>query len=154
MSGVPFISVRQLLANRLTPLGRLMAASHRLRAADNALGEVLGDPLKSHVSVAAVSGETVTLVATSPAWSSRVRYLTPQILDHLRERLENPQLARVQIVTRPTESSVAPPPRPRPRLSRRSAALIESVARASSDSPALASALMRLAGKASGRERD
>lgn len=153
MSGVPFVSVRQLLSNRLTPLGRLMTASYRVRAANDALAEILEDPLKARVSVAAVSGETLTLVAESPAWSSRVRYLTPQILDHLRERLENPRLDRVQIVTRPTDSPVEPPRRPRPRLSRRSAALIESVAR-TCENPALATALRRLAGKASVQERD
>ena len=153
MSGVPFVSMRQLLGNRLTPLGRLMAASHRLRAANDALDEVLDEPLKGRVSVAGVSAETLTLVADSPAWSSRARYLTPQILDHLRTRLENPRLARVQFVTRPTESPVRPVARPRPRLSSRSAQLLESVASAS-DNRALAGVLRRHARRACGQGRD
>ena len=153
MSGVPFISVRQLLGNRLTPLGRLMAASHRLRAANDALDEVLDGPLKGRVSVAGVSAETLTLVAESPAWSSRARYLTPQILDHMRTRLENPRLVRVQFVTRPTESPARYRQRPRPRLSSRSAELLESVARASDNGP-LAGVLRRLARRARGQGRD
>jgi hypothetical protein len=153
MSGVPLVSVRRLLADALTPLGRLTAASHRLDAANDALEEILEEPLKGRVSVARAAGETVTLVADSPAWSSRVRYLTPQILDHLRRRLENPRLGRVKIVTRPTNCPPEPPARPRPRLSGRSAALIESVARAC-DNPALAGALLRLARRASFQKRD
>ncbi len=150
MSASPLVSVRQLLGSSLTPLGRLMTAGRRLGSANDALDELLTEPLKGRVCVARASGETVTLVAESPAWSARVRYLTPQILDHLRGRLENPRLNRVQIVTRPTKSPADVPPGRRPRLSSRSAALIESVARAS-DNKALASALMRLARRASGR---
>jgi hypothetical protein len=153
MSGVPFVSVRQLLGSSLTPLGRLMAAGRRLDSANRALDEFLEEPLKGRVSVALAGRETLTLVAESPAWSARVRYLTPQILDHMRRRLENPRLSRVQIVTRPTETSASPPPQRRARLSSRSADLIESVARAS-DNEALASALMRLAGRSPGRKQD
>ncbi len=150
MSGDPLVSVRQLLGSSLTPLGRLMSAGRRLGTANDALDELLTAPLKGRVRIARASGETVTLVAESPAWSARVRYLSPQILVHLRSRLENPRLNRVQIVTRPTKSPADVPPGRRPRLSSRSAALIESVARAS-DNKALASTLLRLARRASGR---
>jgi hypothetical protein len=130
-----------------------MTAGRRLDAANTALDEFLEEPLKGRVSVARAGRETLTLVAESPAWSARVRYLTPQILDHLRTRLENPRLHRVQIVTRPTETpAIAPPERP-PQLSQHAAALIESVAR-NSDNEALASALMRLAGRADRQKRD
>jgi len=153
MSGVPFVSVRQLLSSSLTPLGRLMAAGRRLKLANTALDEILEEPLKGRISVAQAGRETLTLVAQSPAWSARARYLTPQILDHMRRRLENPRLVRVQIVTRPTESPADPPARPRAQLSERSAALIESVAK-DSDNKALASALMRLAGRSRGQKQD
>jgi len=153
MSGVPFVSIRQLLGSPLTPLGRLMAAGRRLGLANEALDEFLDEPLKGRVIVARASGETLILVAESPAWSARVRYLTPQILDHLRSRLNNPRLNRVKIVTRPTELPADPPARPRPRLSSRSAALLECVAR-SSDNQALARILQRLAGRADRQKRD
>jgi hypothetical protein len=153
MSDVPFVSIRQLLDSSLTPLGRLMADGRRLGAANTALNEFLDEPLKGRVNVARVDREILTLVAESPAWSARVRYLTPQILDHLRDRLDKPRLARVKIVTRPTVLPVDPPPRRRPRLSRHAAALIESVAK-SSHNEALASALMRLAARADDHERD
>jgi hypothetical protein len=153
MSGIPFVSVRQLLGSSLTPLGKLMAAGRRLAAANDALDAFLDEPLKGRVRVARASGETLTLVAESPAWSARVRYLTPQILDHLRSHLKNPRLRKVQIVTHPTEFPADPPPRRRPQLSGRSAALLECVAR-TSDNEALASALRRLAGRAARQERD
>ncbi|MCK5366103.1 MAG: DUF721 domain-containing protein, partial [Gammaproteobacteria bacterium] len=73
MSGVPFVSVRQLLDSSLTPLGRLMTAGRRLDAANTALDEFLEEPLKGRVSVARAGRETLTLVAESPAWSARVR---------------------------------------------------------------------------------
>ena len=147
MSDVPFVSIRQLLGSSLTPLGRLTAAARRLDIANAALDEFLDEPLKGRVCVARADREILTLVAESPAWSARVRYLTPQILVHLRGRLDNPRLNRVQIVTRPTESPVEPPPRRPPRLSLKAAAFIESVAK-SSQNEALASALMRLATRA------
>jgi hypothetical protein len=153
MSGVPFVSVRQLLSGSLTPLGRLMATGRRLGTANAALDEFLEEPLKGRVSVARAGRETLTLVAESPAWSARVRYLTPQILDHMRRRLENPRLSRMQIVTRPTESPAKPPPQRRARLSRRSAEHIESVAKASHNE-ALARALLRLAGRSSDQRQD
>jgi hypothetical protein len=153
MSGVPFVSVRQLLDGSLTPLGRLMATGRRLGAANAALDEFLDEPLKGRVSVARAGPETLTLVADSPAWSARVRYLTPQILDHMRRRLENPRLNRVQIVTRPTESPANPPPARRAQLSRHAASLLESVAQAS-DNKALASALMRLAARCDRQKQD
>jgi hypothetical protein len=153
VSGVPFVSIRQLLGSPLTPLGRLTAAGRRLGDANDALDEFLEEPLKGRVIVARASGETLTLVAESPAWSARVRFLTPQILDHLRRRLDNPRLNRVKIVTHPTESPVHRPVRPRLRLSQRSAALLECVAR-SSDNEALARVLQRLAGRAGGQKRD
>ena len=63
MSGVPFVSVRQLLGGSLTPLGRLMAAGRRLNAANTALDEFLDEPLKGRVSVARAGPETLTLTA-------------------------------------------------------------------------------------------
>ncbi len=153
MSDVPFVSIRQLLGSSLTPLGRLTAAGRRLGAANTALDEFLDEPLKGRISVARADRETLTLVAESPAWSARVRYLTPQILDHLRSRLDSPQLNRVKIVTRPTDLPPDPSPRRRARLSHQAAALIESVAK-SSDNEALASALMRLAARAGRHQRD
>ena len=153
MSGIPFVSIRQLLGSSITPLGRLVAAGRRLAKANDALDEFLDEPLKGRVSVARASGETLTLVAESPAWSARVRYLTPQILDHLRSRLDDLGLNRVKIVTRPTELPADPPARPRPRLSSRSAALLECVAR-TTDNEALASVLERLSGRADRQKRD
>lgn len=153
MSAAPFISVRQLLASPLSPLGRLVAAGRHRAAADAALQEFLPEPLKGRVQVARASGETLTLVADSPAWSARARYLTPQILDHLRSRLENPRLDRVQIVTRPTDSRPAAPPPRRPRLSGRAAELLACVAR-TTDNPALAASLERLAARATREKRD
>jgi hypothetical protein len=153
MSGVPFVSIRQLLGSSITPLGRLMAAGRRLANANDALDEFLDEPLKGRVSVARASGDTLTLVAESPAWSARVRYLTPQILDHLRSCLDNPGLNKVQIVTRPTELPNHPPARPRPQLSSRSADLLECVAR-TTDNEALAGVLERLAGRADRQKRD
>ena len=153
MSAAPFISVRQLLASPLSPLGRLVAAGRHRAAADAALQEFLPEPLKGRVQVARASGETLTLVADSPAWSARARYLTPQILDHLKSRLENPRLGRVQIVTRPTEVRREPPPPRRARLSGRAAAVLESVAR-TTDNPRLAATLERLAARAAREARD
>ena len=153
MGAIPFISVRQLLGSPLSPLGRLVAAGRHQDAANAALQEFLEEPLKGRVCVARASSETLTLVADSPAWSARVRYLTPQILAHLRSRLENPRLKKVKIVTSPTEYRRSPPPPRRPRLSGRAAALLACVAR-TSDNAALAAALERLAARATREERD
>jgi len=141
----PFVSLRELLDDPLSPVGRLMAAGRRLARADRALEAALDPSLRGHVTVARVSRDSVILVADSPVWSSRVRFQSPAVLEHLRRELGAPGLARVQVLTRPRES--VPPPRApvatAPRLTERSAALVERVAQ-DTDNPALRRSLLRI----------
>jgi hypothetical protein len=153
VNDVPFISIRDLLSSPLSTIGRLAAVGRRLDAANHALEEVLEDPLKGHLRVAHMVGDTLTLVADSPAWSARARYQSPRILEHLRQRLGNPGLARVQLLTRPVEARSKPAPGKPRRLSGRAASLLESVA-ASTDNEPLSHALRRLARRAPGKEHD
>lgn len=154
MNRAPFVSVREVLASPLTAAGRLMAVGRRLGVANQALGTLLDAPLRDHVSVARLSGETLTLVADSPAWAARVRFQAPLILDHLRTRLDCPRLESLRVVTRPApmirEPVNEPPPRP---MSPATAKLIESVALACDDG-ALRRTLLRLAGRARSRPSD
>ena len=154
MAGTPFVSIRDLLTGPLTPLGRLTTIGRRLDAANRALDELLAEPLRGHLRVARVTGDTLTLVADSPAWSTLARYQTPQILEHLGRRLDQPDLARARLLARPPERPVASSRRAVPRqLSARAAALIESVAQAT-ENEALGRSLMRLARRASPDQRD
>lgn len=153
MNGVPFVSIRDLLSSPLGAVGRLAAVARRLDVANQALDEVLEEPLKGHLRVAHLASDSLVLVADSPAWSARARYLGPEILEHLRRRLGNPHLARVQLLTRPPEPR-ARPASARPReLSGRAAGLLRSVAESTGNEP-LGRVLRRLARRAPGREQD
>lgn len=154
MNRAPFVSVRDVLASPLTAAGRLMAIGRRLGAANRALGALLEPPLSDHVSVARLSGDTLTLVADSPAWAARVRFQAPRILEHLRSRLDCPRLESLRVVTRPAPVIREPVSEPSPRpISAASAELIESVA-LDCDDGALRRTLLRLAQRARSRPSD
>ena len=158
MKRTPFLSVREVLASPLTAAGRLMAVGRRLGNANDALGELLDAPLRDHVTVARLSGETLTLVADSPAWAARVRYQAPRILAHLRRTCDCPRLESMRVVTRPArvvrEPLAEPAREARSRaISAETAELIESVALAC-DNDALRGTLLRLARRAKSRPSD
>ncbi len=136
-------SVRSLLAESTGGLAELVAAAGRLEQVDAALAEVLDPAVRAHVRAIGLDGGILTLLADSPAWATRLRFLAPM----LREELAGVgPLERVAIVARPVspERVLEPPVRQAASLSEETATLLESIADGIADS-ALSESVRRVA---------
>lgn len=138
--------IGDILAPSGSPLATLLSRARHLQQLDAQLAEFLDRPLLDHIQVGGNDNGVLVLVADSPVWGHRIRYLAPGILQQLRVR--EPGLHDVRIIVRPARSEARPAPvRMRRTLSRASASLLERVA-ATCDNPALARALTRLGARA------
>jgi len=139
-----FQPLTTLLCNENSGLSRLLQRARQLQQLTDALAAILPQPVHGHCRVGNVSGDTLVLVTDSPAWSTRLRFHTPAILEHLKET-HGLALHGVRI-------RVHPPELPRqikrvarnPTLGSESAALLRQTAQGISD-PDLKQALLRLA---------
>jgi hypothetical protein len=147
--------VSELLRTPSGQLAGLMATARRLEAVERALDGILDPGVRDHVHAARLERGILTLLADSPAWATRLRYLAPV----LREQLDGPlreTLTEVRIHARPIDRPIdrsdsarahaqhpGAPPR-QAQLSADAAAVLESVAAATAD-PALRASLRRIA---------
>jgi len=87
----------------------LRERSDTLAVLDRLLDECLPPDCRRHCRVGGIQDETLTLVVDSPAWRSRLHFLSSTIIGHF-NRLDKLTLSRIRIhVARP-----APLTRPRP----------------------------------------
>ncbi len=99
-------------------LRRLLGQSRLWQQLDDRLRGFLPPPLRDHCRLAAMDRTNATLLASSPAWSARLRYLTPEILEFLRGPCDQGQLRSLRIRvslprSRPPEANGRSSPRPR-----------------------------------------
>ncbi len=85
-----------------------------LRLLDEALRECLPAECHAHCRAAALSGHTLHLVTSSPAWRTRLRFHSPRIINHVAQ-MGNVRVTRVDIrvsrtieAARPLKKSGAP----------------------------------------------
>jgi len=111
------------------------------------LEEYLPSPLLAHCLPGNIKDDTLTIYIDSPVWATKIRYLSPQLLAHLRKAPQTKGIQRIQAVVNPAIFQQITPASPavvhRP-LSSKSADLLLHAA-ASTDSPSLSRALRRLA---------
>lgn len=108
----------------------------------------------SHVSVGGIRDRNLMLITDSPVWTTRLRQLSPQILQHIRANTPEKQASQVihhvQISTRYNNSTVekqqalSKENRHRPQLSEKSGLMLAQSAE-SIDHPKLKTALLKLA---------
>jgi len=141
--------IGDLLRPTGSPLAALVRRAGQRERLNARLGDILDRPLLDHIQVAGGENGVLVLMADTPVWGHRIRYLAPTILQHL--QLHEPELRDVRIIVRPAREEPPPaaPARARRTLSRSCASLLETVA-ATCDNPALARILARL----SSRTRD
>lgn len=111
---------------------------------------------RSHVSVGGIRDRNLMLITDSPVWTTRLRQLSPQILQYFHDTFELPaskSILHVQISTRYHNSNTEKlqaefkQNRHKPQLSEKSAVMLSQSAD-SMNHPALKTALLRLAGHA------
>jgi hypothetical protein len=102
----------------------------------------LPSPLSDHFVLANIDKKTLTIHTDSPAWAARLRFMTPDILNHAREICSPyaPQTIRIK-VTLPIPTIKKSPTKMN--LSAKSAQLILETANSITD-PELRNALIRL----------
>ena len=128
------------------PPGRLqdlLAKAQQLSDMNRALHQHIGVPLQSHCQIADMTSDTVVLHADSPAWSSRLRYRVPDVLEFLQQYPWLQDAPRVQIRVRPPDRDIPSKAEKRLTLSAAASELIQSAAYATSDGD-LREALLRL----------
>jgi hypothetical protein len=133
----------QLLLGTDTAIVRLLEHVQLLQSLDKRLHACLDTAAAGHAQVADLNSDRLIIHASSAAWATRLRYLTPQLLRCLRT---SPSLTNLNHI----EVKVSPPTQPPTQvalpaaLSADSAAILDSTADAISD-PALRAVLRRLA---------
>ncbi len=75
-----------------------------LRHLDNELTSCLGLPASKHCCVANITDDMLILHTDSSAWASKLRYLTPSILDHMRNMCDLPSIKSVRIRVQPRQT--------------------------------------------------
>ncbi|MEX0607013.1 MAG: DUF721 domain-containing protein [Halofilum sp. (in: g-proteobacteria)] len=78
-----------------------------LRLLDEALRECLPAECQAHCRAAGLSGHTLHLVTSSPAWRTRLRFHSTRIINHVGQ-LGNVTVTRVDIRVRRTIEAVRP----------------------------------------------
>lgn len=141
--------IGDLLTPTGSPLAALVRRVEHQQQLDARLGAFLDRPLLDHIQVAGGDDGVLVLVADTPVWGHRIRYLAPTILQQMQRH--QPDLREVRIIVRPGRSEPRDASRRTPRtLSRSAASMLDHVA-ATCDNPALARVLARLSARS--RER-
>lgn len=130
-------------------LQALLARARVLRALDDALRLQLGPPLNSHCRLANLRADTVVLHVDSPVWSTRLRFLTPQLLEFFHRQKDCAGVSEVKIVVRPPYAYPRKLAASPSRLSPEGASTIRALAAMTEESP-LRQALLHLS--ANGRK--
>jgi hypothetical protein len=125
-------------------------SSHLLRRAERSvqlthdLRSLLPSPLASYCQVSDLTGHILTVVATSPVWAAKLRYLQPALLKAFGSIPSLSQATEVNIkISKLSQPSPNPARSRKVHMSPRSAEHIRQVAEAIED-PALRESLLRL----------
>ena len=94
------------LINQDTGLDRLYQHTKFLLYLNKCLNSVLAEPLNQHCQIANYDKSTLTILADSPAWSTRLRYNTSDILSRMRTDFGLDSLKTIRIKTRPIDTPV------------------------------------------------
>ena len=135
--------INELFSDKTSPLSVLAQGSQRRQILDERFNALVDHPIATHVQVANAENGVLTLVADTPVWGHRIRYLAPSVLQQLRH--VDATLHEVKIIVRPlrTEPTATEIQPRQTHLSASAADLLNGVA-STCDNPRLASILRRL----------
>ncbi|HEY5701898.1 MAG TPA: DUF721 domain-containing protein [Gammaproteobacteria bacterium] len=139
-----FNSVNSILENDKSALADLLQHIRRLQALDRELSTCLGQPLSGHCCIANITDDMLVLHADTSAWAAKIRYLTPNILEHIRRECQLPSLKSVRIRVLPKQSEPQKQKSPVPGITARTSSFLEQAAVSTSD-PELRTRFLKLA---------
>lgn len=93
------------LINQHADLARLYQHTKFLIYLNKCLSDILDEPLNQHCQIANYDKCTLTILADTPAWSARLRYVTPNILSRMRMDFGLETLKTIRIITRPVQTA-------------------------------------------------
>ena len=138
------ISLVKLLSGSSGPLKEIISHSHRLHLLNQTFRIHAGDQMADNCVIADLDNGVVYFNADSPAWSHRLRYEAPELLEFLKTESHLGDIRTFNVRVRPPGQSTSNEPPQRPVLQNTTRLLLRDVAQ-SIDNPALSDALMRLA---------
>lgn len=123
-------------------ISRLISHSNSLLKLQSILRSKLHSPESEHVFLASVSEDTAILYTDSPAWASKLRFKTQQLIDILSNISDFPQIKTIRIKVSPT-LYIEPEENTPTKLPPKTSKFLEEIANNMND-PELKSALIRL----------
>jgi len=85
------------LSDSCSNLGQLIQHGARLRELECQLTAHLGPPLNRHCRIANYANNTLTLHTDSPGWAAKLRFITPDILNFMRNNCHLSEIKTVRI---------------------------------------------------------
>lgn len=85
------------LSDSSSKLGQLIQHGNRLRELESQLTAHLGAPLNQHCRIANYANNTLTLHTDSPGWAAKLRFITPDILNFMRNKCHLSEIKTVRI---------------------------------------------------------
>ncbi len=128
--------IKQILSTKGSSLGNLIRQSSQLNHINQELAHLLPYPLSFYCVAVKLEGGTLTIIADSPAWASRARFQSKQIVKALNIKSV---VIKTAISTQPTPT----PPKRQASMSSETANLLIQLADDVSD-PKLKEAIHRL----------
>jgi len=137
--------VTRLLNTQNKNLANLISQASRLAQIKIIVNQSLDYDISDHFMVSTLKNQKLTIVADSPAWATRLRYVQNKILERFKHYSFTQDIRSISVKVRPIEfSSNKPPPISRKVfLSAASASIMREHIEAISD-PNLQSSLMRV----------
>ena len=137
---------RLLLDIRSNTIQAIISHARQIEYLSRCLHECLEAPARQHCVVANHTGDLITVLADSPVWASKLRYLASHIASHLSACLQGKPDLDIRITVRPPDPAT-PQDQSHPNpLSAESARLICEIADTMEDGR-LKTSLLRLAGR-------
>ncbi len=126
-------------------LSRLMQRARQLHNIALTIKEFLPKSLAEHCQPGNIDNDTLFVHVNSPAWATKLRYFTPELIKYLQNHPQTKGIRHICITVRPAISKPAAVDiKPKRLLSQENAALLRHAA-TTADSPRLSAALRRLA---------
>lgn len=91
------VPVYSYLTDSYSNLGRLIQHGDRLRELESRLTAHLEPPLNQHCQIANYANNTLTLHTDSPTWAAKLRFITPDILNFMRNNCSLSEIKTVRI---------------------------------------------------------
>ncbi|AKE52633.1 DciA family protein [Kangiella geojedonensis] len=95
-------SVADILSKSDGLLKGLLKQSNSLKSINKSVQELLPDELKGHCEVSEFNQTSLIITAENAAWSTRLRYISSELLANLRQA-GHYSLANIQIKVKPSQ---------------------------------------------------